>query len=140
MKRLVIVGAISALLLMGCTPQQEINVSVNRPATITNVVTFDGGGTVSVRFTGYLWCNRPVGVDFFLHLTQDGKEPSAGSETLYCDSDEPEPWSHVFDFTYQGDQVPHVGTRAVLDLQASTNESGRENNDVVQLERFVDIS
>ena len=140
MKRLMVAGVLSAIVLMGCTPQQEINVSVNRPAQITNVVRFDESYHVSARFTGHLWCNRPVQVDFFLRVTQDGQDAGASDETIACNSDEPAAWSQVFEFSSRGSQVPHVGTRAVLTLQASTNESGRENNDFVQLERFIDFS
>jgi hypothetical protein len=135
-KRLALVGLLSALVLMACTSQQEINVSANRQATITQA----GDGKVSLRLSGYLWCNRPVAVDFFVRVRQDNVETSAGDETIYCDSEDPAPWSQIFEFTYQGAQVPHVGTREVLTLQASTNESGRENNDFVELERFIDIS
>lgn len=124
MKRLAVAG-IAFALLAACAPQQEINVTANRSATLT---------TNGVRLSGYLWCNRPVSVDFFVRISQDGVDHGAGDETFACEDEDPAAWSRVFDASGL-----HAG-RAVLTLQASTNETGRQNNDSVELERFVDLT
>jgi hypothetical protein len=133
MKRLVIVGLVGAVLLVGCTPAQDISFTVDRAARILG--THDG--LTEVGLTGYVWCTRPsVGIDIGVTITQDNQSRST-SQTLSCRSTEPERFASTVRFS-QG--FPHVGP-ATIQVQGSTDEDGgAANNDSEEFRGRLDLT
>lgn len=122
MRGLVVAVVAAGALAVGCSPQQEIHMTVDRKAKITDVTRYDDGtGYVYLRLTGEIWCAMPTTPDLLIVIEQDGKRRSAYGN-VPCRSSEPTAWSGVYPFWFvDGDEL-HAGPNVPLTITASTND------------------